>query len=79
MLDMKLMLVDDDGKPLNKVSSDPVNLDSENDVEVAYIEKSIDFVSSLLVSTEAKASHFHVRRSGFVDGKISTSGIRAIS
>ncbi|GJT61910.1 hypothetical protein Tco_1005443 [Tanacetum coccineum] len=32
----KLMLVNDDGKPLNKV--DPVNADSNSDVEVAYDE-----------------------------------------
>ncbi|GKG30255.1 hypothetical protein Tco_0420153, partial [Tanacetum coccineum] len=32
----KLMLVDDDGNPLNKV--DPVNVDSNSDVEVAYDE-----------------------------------------
>ncbi|GJZ24069.1 hypothetical protein Tco_0561528 [Tanacetum coccineum] len=39
MLDGKLMLVDDDdGKPLNKVESDVVNSDSDNDVEVAYDE-----------------------------------------
>ena len=30
----------------------------------------------LLVSTEAKASRFHVRRFGFVDDKIPTSGIK---
>ncbi|GKB44940.1 hypothetical protein Tco_0889882 [Tanacetum coccineum] len=38
MLDGKLILVVDDGKPLNKVDSDPVNLDSDSDVEVAYDE-----------------------------------------
>ncbi|GKE50908.1 hypothetical protein Tco_1486064 [Tanacetum coccineum] len=32
MLDGKLMLVDDDGKPLNKVDFDPVNSDSDSDV-----------------------------------------------
>ncbi|GKB94764.1 hypothetical protein Tco_0980901, partial [Tanacetum coccineum] len=38
MLDGKLTLVDDHGKLLNKVDSDPVNSDSESDVEVAYDE-----------------------------------------
>nr|GEV28125.1 hypothetical protein [Tanacetum cinerariifolium] len=38
MLDGKLTLVDDDGKPLNKVDYNPVNSDSESDVEVAYDE-----------------------------------------
>nr|GEU29060.1 reverse transcriptase domain-containing protein [Tanacetum cinerariifolium] len=32
------MLVDDDGKPINKVDSDPVNLNYDSDVEVAYDE-----------------------------------------
>ncbi|GKD29141.1 hypothetical protein Tco_1239919 [Tanacetum coccineum] len=35
ILDEKLMLVDDDGKPLNKVDYDPVNSDSNSGVEVA--------------------------------------------
>ncbi|GJR97626.1 reverse transcriptase domain-containing protein [Tanacetum coccineum] len=35
MLDGKLILVDDDGKPLNKVDSDPIDSDSESKVEVA--------------------------------------------
>ncbi|GJT98622.1 reverse transcriptase domain-containing protein [Tanacetum coccineum] len=38
MLDRKLMLVDDDGKPLNKVEYASVNSDSDSDVEVAYDE-----------------------------------------
>ncbi|GKC23352.1 hypothetical protein Tco_1025502 [Tanacetum coccineum] len=38
MLDGKLMLVDDDGKPLNKVDYSPVNSDSDSDVKVAYDE-----------------------------------------
>nr|GEY48911.1 hypothetical protein [Tanacetum cinerariifolium] len=38
MLDGKLILVDDDGKPLNKADSDPVNSDSKCKVEVAYDE-----------------------------------------
>ncbi|GJV69464.1 hypothetical protein Tco_1484973 [Tanacetum coccineum] len=38
MLDGKLMFVDDYGKPLSKVDSDPVDSDSESDVEVAYDE-----------------------------------------
>ncbi|GKD55664.1 reverse transcriptase domain-containing protein [Tanacetum coccineum] len=38
MLNGKLMLVDDDGKPLNKVDFDPVHSDSDSDVEVAYGE-----------------------------------------
>ncbi|GKE94771.1 hypothetical protein Tco_1579626 [Tanacetum coccineum] len=45
MLDGKLMLVDDDGKPLNKVDFDPVNSDSDSDVEVAY-DKTTQFVAS---------------------------------
>nr|GEW64961.1 hypothetical protein [Tanacetum cinerariifolium] len=36
ILDGKLMLVDDDGKQLNKVDYAPVNLDSDNGVEAAY-------------------------------------------
>ncbi|GKB72971.1 hypothetical protein Tco_0934383 [Tanacetum coccineum] len=36
ILDGKIMLVDDDGKPLNKADSDLVDSDSESDVEVAY-------------------------------------------
>ncbi|GJV58778.1 hypothetical protein Tco_1464878 [Tanacetum coccineum] len=39
MLDGKLILVDDDVKPLNKVDSDPVDSDSEHEVEVAYDER----------------------------------------
>ncbi|GKF45344.1 hypothetical protein Tco_0131896 [Tanacetum coccineum] len=39
------MLVDDDGKPLNKVDYDPVNLDIESDVEVAY-DETVQFVAS---------------------------------
>ncbi|GJW73642.1 alpha/beta hydrolases superfamily protein [Tanacetum coccineum] len=38
ILDGKLMLVDDDGKPLNKVYYAPVNSDSNSGVEVAYDE-----------------------------------------
>nr|GEW29595.1 hypothetical protein [Tanacetum cinerariifolium] len=40
MMDEKLMLVDGDGKPLNKVDYDPVNAnsDSDSDIEVAYNE-----------------------------------------
>ncbi|GKA86243.1 hypothetical protein Tco_0807954 [Tanacetum coccineum] len=38
MLDGKLMLVDDDGKPLNKVDYTLVNSDSDSDVEVTYDE-----------------------------------------
>ncbi|GKB03575.1 reverse transcriptase domain-containing protein [Tanacetum coccineum] len=38
MMDGKLMLVDDAGKPLNKVDSNPVNSDSYSDIEVAYDE-----------------------------------------
>ncbi|GJW13154.1 hypothetical protein Tco_0017287 [Tanacetum coccineum] len=38
MLNGKLILVDDDGKPLNKVDYALVNSDSESDVEVAYDE-----------------------------------------
>ncbi|GJX24153.1 zinc knuckle CX2CX4HX4C containing protein [Tanacetum coccineum] len=38
MLDGKLMPMDHDGQPLNKVDSDPVNSNSESDVEVAYDE-----------------------------------------
>nr|GEY70785.1 retrovirus-related Pol polyprotein from transposon TNT 1-94 [Tanacetum cinerariifolium] len=38
ILDEKLVLVGDDGKPLNKVDSNPVNSDSDSDVEVAYDE-----------------------------------------
>nr|GEV32786.1 hypothetical protein [Tanacetum cinerariifolium] len=38
MLDGKLTLVDDHGKLLNKVDSNPVNSDSESDAEVAYDE-----------------------------------------
>nr|GEX11458.1 hypothetical protein [Tanacetum cinerariifolium] len=38
MLNGKLMLVDDDGNPLNKVDYDPINADSDSDVEVAYDE-----------------------------------------
>nr|GEW57437.1 hypothetical protein [Tanacetum cinerariifolium] len=34
----KLMLVDDDEKPLNKVESDPVDSDIESEVELAYDE-----------------------------------------
>ncbi|GJR92279.1 hypothetical protein Tco_0264453 [Tanacetum coccineum] len=41
-------------------------------MEILGAGKSIDFVSSLLVSIEAKASRFRVCRSDFVDGKIST-------
>ncbi|GKG60497.1 hypothetical protein Tco_0612098, partial [Tanacetum coccineum] len=32
MLDGKLILLDDDGKPLNNVDCDPVNVDSDVDV-----------------------------------------------
>ncbi|GJY90026.1 hypothetical protein Tco_0505222 [Tanacetum coccineum] len=38
MIDGKLMLVDDDEKPLHKVDSDSVNSDDNSDVEVAYDE-----------------------------------------
>nr|GEX80732.1 U5 small nuclear ribonucleoprotein helicase [Tanacetum cinerariifolium] len=38
MLDGKLMLVDDDGKQLNKVDYAPVNSNSNSDVEVAFSE-----------------------------------------
>nr|GEV70623.1 proteasome subunit beta type-4 [Tanacetum cinerariifolium] len=38
MLDGKLLLVNDDGKLLNKVDYDPVNADNDNDVEMAYDE-----------------------------------------
>ncbi|GKF33807.1 hypothetical protein Tco_0107007, partial [Tanacetum coccineum] len=38
MMDVKLMLVDDHRKPLNKLYCDPVDPDSENDVEVVYDE-----------------------------------------
>nr|GEU78974.1 putative ribonuclease H-like domain-containing protein [Tanacetum cinerariifolium] len=34
----KLMIVDDDEKPLNKVESDPVDSDSESELELAYDE-----------------------------------------
>ncbi|GKB62829.1 hypothetical protein Tco_0919015 [Tanacetum coccineum] len=37
-LDGKLILVDDDGKPLNKVDSVAIDSDSESEVEVAYNE-----------------------------------------
>nr|GEV18713.1 probable WRKY transcription factor 31 [Tanacetum cinerariifolium] len=40
MLDEKPMLVDNDGKSLNKVDYAPVNSDSDSDVEVAYDEMS---------------------------------------
>ncbi|GKE88927.1 hypothetical protein Tco_1566402 [Tanacetum coccineum] len=45
MLDGKLMLVDDDGKPINKVDYDPVNPDSDSDVEVAS-DKTAQFMAS---------------------------------
>nr|GEU93286.1 hypothetical protein [Tanacetum cinerariifolium] len=45
MMDGKLMLVDDDGKPLNKVDSNAVNSDSYCDVEVAY-DESAQFMAS---------------------------------
>ncbi|GKE25307.1 hypothetical protein Tco_1436819, partial [Tanacetum coccineum] len=38
ILDGKLMLVDDDGKPLNKVDSNLVHLKSDSKVKVAYDE-----------------------------------------
>ncbi|GKG21619.1 hypothetical protein Tco_0384214 [Tanacetum coccineum] len=38
MLDGKLILMDNNGKPINKVDSDLVNSDSDSDVEVAYNE-----------------------------------------
>ncbi|GJV21350.1 hypothetical protein Tco_1370370 [Tanacetum coccineum] len=38
MLDVPLMLMDGNGKPLNKVDSDPVDLDRKSEVEVAYYE-----------------------------------------
>nr|GEU44930.1 hypothetical protein [Tanacetum cinerariifolium] len=38
--DGKLMVVDDDEKPLNKVDSDSVNLNSNSDVKVAYDDHS---------------------------------------
>nr|GEV59827.1 hypothetical protein [Tanacetum cinerariifolium] len=38
ILDGKFMLVDDDGKPINKADSDLVNLNYDSDVEVAYDE-----------------------------------------
>ncbi|GJY92585.1 EGF-like calcium-binding protein [Tanacetum coccineum] len=38
MLDGKLIVVDDDGKPLKKVDCDPVKSDSKSEVEVAYDE-----------------------------------------
>ncbi|GJW93363.1 hypothetical protein Tco_0173035 [Tanacetum coccineum] len=38
MLDEKLIVVDDDGKPLKKVDCDPVKSDSKSEVEVAYDE-----------------------------------------
>ncbi|GJW97373.1 hypothetical protein Tco_0179181 [Tanacetum coccineum] len=44
MFDGKLMLVDDDVKPLNKVDSDLVDSDSESDVEEAY-DKTAQFMS----------------------------------
>ncbi|GKD46636.1 WRKY domain-containing protein, partial [Tanacetum coccineum] len=46
MLDGKLMLVDDDGKPLNKVDYTPVNSDSDSDVEVTY-DDTAQFMASL--------------------------------
>nr|GEZ34846.1 hypothetical protein [Tanacetum cinerariifolium] len=45
MLDGKLMLVDDDGKLLNKVASDSVNSDSEKDVELAC-DETAQFIAS---------------------------------
>ncbi|GKC92162.1 hypothetical protein Tco_1157604 [Tanacetum coccineum] len=45
MLDGKLMLVDDDGKPLNKVDYSPVNSDSDSDVKVAY-DETAQFIAS---------------------------------
>ncbi|GJT22685.1 hypothetical protein Tco_0892622 [Tanacetum coccineum] len=45
MLDGKLMLVDDDGKPLNKVDSDSVNSESEKDAELAY-DETAQFIAS---------------------------------
>nr|GFC38490.1 hypothetical protein [Tanacetum cinerariifolium] len=38
MLDGKLMLVNDDGKPLNKGDYAPVNAETDINVEVAYDE-----------------------------------------
>nr|GFA37856.1 hypothetical protein [Tanacetum cinerariifolium] len=40
MLDEKLMVVDDNEKPLNKVDSDLVNSNSDSDVRVANNETS---------------------------------------
>nr|GEV55537.1 RNA-directed DNA polymerase, eukaryota [Tanacetum cinerariifolium] len=45
MLNVKLIFVDDDGKPLNKVDSKSINSDSDSDIEVAYDEMT-QFIAS---------------------------------
>ncbi|GJT66993.1 beta-galactosidase 17 [Tanacetum coccineum] len=62
MLDGKLILVDDDVKSLNKVDSDPVDSDSEREVEVAYDERLNSWLVEVLVN-RSKFTNF-----GFYNG-----------
>ncbi|GKF39077.1 hypothetical protein Tco_0119138 [Tanacetum coccineum] len=56
ILDGKLMLVDDDVKPLNKVDSDQVDSDSESDVEATYDE------TTQFMSIGVELNEYHINK-----------------
>ncbi|GJV46388.1 hypothetical protein Tco_1430924 [Tanacetum coccineum] len=58
MMDEKLMLVDEDGKPLKKVD-DPVNADSDSEVEKVFNE-----TASFMTSTSSKVDSSSKSASG---------------